>query len=135
MIALDHLKLDLDRKWTACGWARWCQRVADGLDGMEAAPRAVRVTETLRGFHVEIWLARGLANPQAVVAAQAILGSDTVREALNLRRTRTDFEGDWNVLYRRKGQHEKKARADYARLLIKALRRRHADVTLETEQP
>lgn len=68
---------------------------------------AVRFDRTRRGWHVVVGIKRRIA-AVSVVAAQAILGSDAMREAFNLARVRSfpsvKSHGDplpmpWNVLY------------------------------------
>ncbi|MFA6118271.1 MAG: hypothetical protein WC729_30070 [Sphingomonas sp.] len=71
----------------------------------------VRVTlihyaRTRRGWHVVICLARRISAPQ-IVAVQAIMGSDPMRELFNLARVRSlprqhpcmRRDDNWNVLY------------------------------------
>lgn len=65
---------------------------------------AVRLDKTRRGWHVIIGVRKRL-NAVSIVAAQAILGSDPMREMFNLTRARRlRFVGPywqkrWNVLY------------------------------------
>lgn len=67
---------------------------------------AVRLDRTQRGWHVVIGIERQLA-PALVVAAQAVLGSDTNREMFNLMRVvnlpnvSRFWRNRWNVLYER----------------------------------
>ncbi len=73
--------------------------------GGHAGP--VQVRRTRRGWHVEFRYTRTLA-PTAVVAVQAILGSDMARETYNLVRALVldnvpaFWHDRWNVLYRAK---------------------------------
>lgn len=63
------------------------------------------VRKTRRGYHVEVELSRRVP-ALAIVAAQAIAGSDPLRERFNLARVRGIRRGanslPWNVLYERK---------------------------------
>lgn len=65
-----------------------------------------RIDRTRRGHHVIVrW--RQKFEPAALVAMQAILGSDRNREALNLMRALSGATGkaervSWNILYSRK---------------------------------
>jgi hypothetical protein len=67
------------------------------------SPRWVRYDRTRRGWHVVIKLSRSLT-PVETVALQAVLGSDSRRESLNLMRVLHGGGGDkrWNILYSRK---------------------------------
>lgn len=93
--------LDLDRKWTKCGWVRWSQRCAAALHLLDIKPEGVKVSQTRRGFHVTI-IAPKRFTPLQLVAIQAILGSDSLRECMNLRRAIEDAPGHWNVLFHHK---------------------------------
>lgn len=73
---------------------------------LDIKPRWMRYDRTRRGWHLVIRLPRPLQKP-ALVALQAILGSDPRRETLNLMRAlsvRWDrFNSQrWNVLFREK---------------------------------
>lgn len=122
-VDLDVLRLDLDRKWTACGWAKQCERIAQTLHHALVVVDSVEVRETRKGFHVRITLARPLDSTIELVALQAILGSDAIREALNLARARAGRLDDWNLLFETKGERTTKLRLDYGGMLIQALRR------------
>lgn len=97
------LRLDFDRKrppviedalYLVC---RYC--------GWNITALSWRRTEN--GWHVEVFLVRPIT-PLRAIAAQAILGSDWRREALNLakwrrRHPRGSLERqEWNVLFTRK---------------------------------
>jgi hypothetical protein len=62
---------------------------------------------TARGWHLQVEC-RGRAQPFAIVALQAMLGSDWKREAFNIGRVRGLRYADpatrngWNILFRRK---------------------------------
>lgn len=61
-----------------------------------------RYDRTRRGWHVIIALAARLT-PAETIAIQAIIGSDTWREAMNLARIRTRRRSvSWNLLFERK---------------------------------
>lgn len=123
MIPLNRLRLDLDRKWSACQWRKWCDSLEASLVLMGASAWRVVVNETRRGFHVEIFLKRGFESAEAVVAAQAVLGSDKDREAMNLNRARQGAAGDWNALHDYKnGEKNEKPNVAYGRILAKRLR-------------
>jgi len=76
-------------------------------------PGVVEVRRTRRGYHVLFTLRRSLP-PLAVVAVQAILGSDAVRESFNLLRAlELDRAPAWwreryNVLYSSKSKERPK---------------------------
>lgn len=102
------LKLDLDmrdarRAPTIVRRAGFLARVAEELIDFKIT--RVAVYRTRHGAHVVADIlspVEGLKNSE-IVAMQAILGSDVMRELLNLRRTRQpQFEGvdaPWNVLF------------------------------------
>lgn len=71
-------------------------------------PKWVEYYRTRRGWHVTIQWSRKL-EPLAIVALQAVLGSDPRRESLNLMRVlnKADIkhggkQNKWNLLYSRK---------------------------------
>lgn len=63
---------------------------------------AIRLDRTRRGWHVVVAVRKRIAAPY-IVAAQAIIGSDPMREAFNLMRVRKlrscKTKYPWNVLY------------------------------------
>ena len=65
---------------------------------------AVRLDRTRRGWHVVVGVRR-ILHPAAIVAAQAILGSDPMRETFNLVRVQklnavsAYWRARWNVLF------------------------------------
>jgi hypothetical protein len=122
-VDLRAVKLDLDRKWSACAWTRWAERVAICLREAGVVVLRVEVRETLHGFHVVLHLADELPSAVAVVALQALLGSDGVREAINFSRALADRGDDWNLLFETKGAHTSRPRMDYGRILLLALKR------------
>ena len=71
--------------------------------------RDVRHDRTARGFHVVVMLRDRMTRAE-IVAIQAVLGSDSKREALNLMRARSirlhgcprEFRDRWNLLFERK---------------------------------
>jgi hypothetical protein len=68
--------------------------------------RKIRLDRTARGFHLVLIWAQDFS-PLEIVAIQAILGSDPMREALNFMRARAlEASGNksefWNILYSRK---------------------------------
>lgn len=77
---------------------------------------AVSIAQTRRGWHVEVVTRQRIA-PVALVAAQAMCGSDYKREVFNLQRARRLRYVDpwwrepsrWNVLYHR---HYKASRGE-----------------------
>lgn len=72
-------------------------------------PIWIRTDRTRKGWHVVIRLRQSLSNAE-IVAAQAIMGSDNRREALNLMRAIAirqrdpgpTFRDRWNLLYENK---------------------------------
>lgn len=95
------LLLDLDQI-AAIPWDEIDRR----LELMGLTPVAMHYRQTARGFHVRIFLTEGYP-PPVLVAAQAILGSDARREALNFRRMRVPHWTErmlkrWQVLFARK---------------------------------
>lgn len=130
-INLRVLKLDLDRKWSACAWTRWADRAAICLREAGVRVERVEVRETARGFHVLLHLSDELPDALAVVALQAALGSDGVREAINYSRAVADRGDDWNLLFETKGHHTSRPRMDYGRILLLALKRQGQTPQLE----
>lgn len=82
-------------------------RVTSVTVALRARVQAIEVERTRRGYHVTVTCS-GRASSYAVVAAQAICGSDWQREGFNLGRVRGVRTGSrnardcWNVLYTRK---------------------------------
>lgn len=73
---------------------------------LQIAPRSIRLDRTARGWHMLVELPRAF-EPAALVAMQAILGSDHRRERLNLMRVlsrnRSRFaRRRWNILFESK---------------------------------
>lgn len=65
-------------------------------------PASIRYDRTKRGWHVIVLWNKGL-HPLAIVALQAVLGSDLKREGLNLMRVMSNPRSKkWNLLYSRK---------------------------------
>lgn len=85
---MTTLKIDLDGKVTPCRWLKWCRRAAKALSqsGLNVTARDVRRSPS-GGVHVRIEVEESLTDIE-VVAMQAILGSDSTREALNFERAR-----------------------------------------------
>lgn len=123
MIDRRRVKLDLDRKWSACAWTKWSERAAICLREAGLVVERIEVRETARGFHVVLVLVDELPSDLAVVAVQALLGSDGVREAINFSRAVSGRADDWNILFETKGTHTSKPRMDYGRILLLALKR------------
>jgi hypothetical protein len=100
--APDTVMLDIDHR-----------RQAPALDELykvfhvlQITPEWIRQDKTRHGWHVVIKLPRRL-HKLALVALQAILGSDPRRETLNLMRAlsigMTGFAAErWNILFERK---------------------------------
>lgn len=130
-VNLRVVKLDLDRKWSACAWTRWADRAAICLREAGLKVTRVEVRETLHGFHVVLYLEEALPTAGAVVAMQAILGSDGVREAINFSRALAGRTDDWNILFETKGTHTSRPRMDYGRILLVALKRQGQSPRLE----
>lgn len=129
-VPLFELRLDLDRKWSACAWVKWCEATAKCLKHAEVEVARVSVTETRRGFHVVLTLTQSLPSAIHVVALQAVLGSDRVREAMNFRRATSRYDHDWNRLFDVKHVFDAdgsvtrstaKPRIQYKRILQRAL--------------
>lgn len=104
---MNKLLLDFDGPLPSDMW----DRIRSLFQWMGGRPAVVGVWKTKHGWHVLIETrARWAAAPVAVVAAQAILGSDPKRETFNLMRAvslkgRPKFwraRHRWNVFYRRK---------------------------------
>lgn len=127
MIDRRVLKIDVDRRFSACKWTKWCERVVETLQAARLEPARVEIRDTRRGHHVLITLRDPLGSDAQVVAAQAMLGSDSVREAFNLRRCIDGRLDDWNVLYEQKhrhdGIHKTKPNVPFGRILLRAMRR------------
>lgn len=85
-----------------------CVRVQQVLRMVGLAPRVamMRLDRTRRGWHIRVYVTGFLA-PMAIVALQAIAGSDWRREAHNWLRVRhwrylsPDSRARFNVLYAR----------------------------------
>lgn len=126
MVALDVVRLDLDRKFTRCGWVKQCQRIASVWALYRDWPGElvrVEVRETWHGFHVELHLGVEFPSAAHLVAIQAAMGSDGLREAMMLSRANAGRADDWNRLFQKKqGGPWVKPRLDYAGHLLRALR-------------
>ncbi len=118
-VDLALVKLDLDRKWSPCAWTKWCKRVVVIMPG---PVELVEVRETQHGFHVYLHLRDAMPSAMALVALQAALGSDGVREAFNIRRASQDRDDDWNSLSEVKAGFRTKGRFQFAAVLVQALR-------------
>lgn len=101
------VKLDVDagRQRPTIGWLAYALRRA----GYRIEWLAERRSPGGKGWHLWLKLKPRPRTPQEVVALQAILGSDIMREACNLRRANLyervpAFMRDrWNVLYAKRG--------------------------------
>lgn len=96
MTDLALVRLDLDRKYSLCAWTRQSERIRDALGIMGIKVIGVEVRGTTKGMHVQLILDQPLESEVHLVALQAILGSDSNREALGL--TRAGKMDNWNVL-------------------------------------
>lgn len=134
MIDLASVRLDLDRKFTRCGWAKECERIAKCIgiirNGFPIAHRPgelverIEVLESWHGFHVVLTLAEPLPDARSLIAVQAILGSDAAREAAMLTRAWEGRQDAWNRLFPQKiGGPRVKPRLDYAGVLRLAMKR------------
>lgn len=108
---IDHVAdphvayLDIDRR--ACPSLRpvWIVLRSLGL-----RPVWIKLRRSRRGWHVVIRLRGPALNPLAIVALQAVCGSDARRETLNLMRVLNIerhgasqfWRARWNILYREK---------------------------------
>lgn len=104
---MNKLLLDFDGPMPKDIW----ERIGAVFRWMGGRPAVVEVTPSKHGWHVVIHTrARWAVSPVVIVAAQAILGSDPLRELFNLMRAvslknRPKFwrqRHRWNVHYRRK---------------------------------
>lgn len=105
------LKLDYDRPRLPAATYR---RIVSVCRWLRLRPELLVARRTVRGWHVKV-RARGSLSPAALVAVQAILGSDPGRETFNLIRARALRRAPrtwrnpalWNVLFLRKkgGSH------------------------------
>lgn len=92
--------LDFDRPWEVLG----LRRLAAVARILGVRVREVCYTRSRRGWHVSIRWNRAF-DRSALVALQAVLGSDPRREALNLMRALADPQPAkwaakrWNILY------------------------------------
>lgn len=135
MTDLARLAIDIDRRVTACSLTRWGKMAGDVLAFLEIKPVSVEVRQTRRGLHLLFILAEPLASPLEVVAVQAILGSDNVREAMNLKRAQSaTLPASWNLLYlamRKDGKtYHVQKRDDWAALVLPGLRVANPEVVV-----
>lgn len=106
---MTELLLDLDGR--AVPRVFW-RRLRHAVRTWQLRVEHVRYDRTRRGWHVIVRL-RETLDPVAIVAAQAILGSDPKREIFNLLRvdrlgrTATFWRTRWNTLYSR---HDREVR-------------------------
>lgn len=124
------LKVDLDhcdrRKWRS--WVKreaWLLEQARSILGVRVS--SVAMYRTRKGFHL-VARVDGLKNDRELVALQAMLGSDAIREMLNLYRVRSAW-AVWNVMFVRKrergpGRRRRKSRERFDRSATAMLRRR-----------
>jgi hypothetical protein len=95
------LKLDYDGEIPT----ELTNRIGGTVRALRARVLSYSVRRTRRGYHVEVELSRRVP-ALAIVAAQAIAGSDPLRERFNLARVRSIRGGanaiPWNVLFQRK---------------------------------
>ena len=82
------------------------KRVRQLRRAVGAKLRKIRLDRTARGFHLILEWGRSFS-PIEIIAMQAILGSDPMRECLNLARIQGMPEHGpelryWNILYARK---------------------------------
>lgn len=141
-VDLSSVRLDLDRKFTRCGWAKECERIAKCVgilrrgipiaDRPDSLVREVEVRESWHGFHLTLTLTVPLPDARSLVAVQAILGSDAAREAAMLTRAWDGRPDDWNRLFDQKqGGPRVKPRLDYAAVLRVALAREGESPTVK----
>lgn len=81
-------KVDLDGRVTPCRWVRFCRRAVATLDlmGFDAQAASIDVRRSPSGgIHARIHVAADVPDV-VIIGAQAILGSDPKREALNMAR-------------------------------------------------
>jgi hypothetical protein len=105
------LKLDID-----AGQVLPTHRVIDhrlARAGYERVVCTYRRSPGGDGWHVELWVEPQPESPLEVVALQAILGSDPLRESCNMVRAKAFAQASpfwrdrWNVLYIKKSSHGK----------------------------
>lgn len=106
MRTMKALKIDLDlhdarKRYAAVRRVGFYFALFEELH--DVAIVGVECHRTRHGVHIEAWVgAKHEIADEAIVAMQAICGSDGVREALNLRRLRDAAfrgTGSWNVLF------------------------------------
>lgn len=99
---MTTLKLDYDTPQMPRDFVSRVRQLAELL---EARVPVVMLRRTRRGWHAVIQLSGVTLDPGAIVAAQALLGSDPVRELLNLSRVVAlprlpkMWRSRWNVLF------------------------------------
>jgi hypothetical protein len=115
-----HVPETYDAKWVLCDYDfRRVPRVRPMfavLRTIGLRPVLLRTDRTRRGWHVLIKLSRAL-QPAETVAVQALLGSDSRRESLNLMRAMSVVRRDpgpfwrrrWNLLFSSKLRDRKPA--------------------------
>lgn len=121
------IKLDLDgldrRKWRhTMRRLRWLAEQVEDI--LRIRLEAEYAGTTRKGYHVRFAVA-GRLNDTERVAVQSILGSDPIREALNLYRVRQGII-PWNILFDEKRQDGKvRSQERPRRDMLKVLRGRN----------
>lgn len=96
LLKLDWDRVDLRRLNKRLRRLRWFLAVSEELLDITWYPPEVQ--RSPHGIHIEVELRRGSLAAAEIVALQAALGSDPVRELLNLHRIRKGWKA-WNVMF------------------------------------
>lgn len=115
---MDEIKIDIDEKRTTRQWRRYSYFTGKILARLSIRVLVVNVTSTRKGYHVRMTVDSpkipAKASYCSLVAIQAILGSDPLREANNLVRVWNGRQ-DWNKLFREKKSWKTKSRPVWSR--------------------
>ena len=100
---MGAIKIDLDTK--DIPWMAFGHRIAFIERHLELSISEVQVHDTNKGYHIYLYFEKEIPD-MAIVAIQAILGSDWRRETYNARRV-TNGTPAWNVLFIKKSKDGK----------------------------
>ena len=96
MLKLDWDRVDRRRLARRLRRLRWFLATSEEL--LDVRWYSPSVQRSPHGIHIEVELMRGALSAAEIVALQAALGSDPIRELLNLHRIRKGWRA-WNVMF------------------------------------
>ena len=96
LLKIDWDRVDMRKLPRRLRRLRWFLNTSEELLDIGWYPPEVQ--RSPHGIHIEVELRRGRLQPAELVALQAALGSDPVRELLNLHRIRKGWRA-WNVMF------------------------------------